>query len=79
MANDTPSSGGMMESEIKVAWIQGYIHALFEFTALEEWGRLAKLAAEAWRDNCENLSLIGSLPAAGLSGQHNVINAGASP
>jgi hypothetical protein len=54
-----------MESEIKGAWIQGYVRCLHEFTAIGDWDWCQKLASESWRDACENLTFIGSLTVAG--------------
>ncbi len=44
-----------MESEIKLSWIQGYIQAVFNHTALCDWTKVEKLARKSWREKCENL------------------------
>lgn len=51
-------SPGTIESEIKDAWIAGYMQGVFDENTLtrNDWPKVKKLARKAWRKNCENLT-----------------------
>jgi hypothetical protein len=65
-----------MQSEIKDAWIQGFMECEFGHIGRRDWPKAEKLARKAWRTNNENLTLMRS-PVMADRGLLDAINAGA--